>query len=202
MIFPTPKQPDLRLIAQTMEKSPATAGCHHAPLFQEPVGILILFILTWCISKLQSLLPTSCCQSCNCTVSTTTSTPVLAEKKTSKAPNKSEYDEMNATQSDAEVAMRKMGLDFDQEKSCEYSSTLFDNDEPSFQEVKMAFLVFDENNDGYIDALDLRRILQNLGLGDRVGVNEAEQMIARYDTNNDRRIDLMEFTKVLEDSFC
>ena len=98
--------------------------------------------------------------------------------------------------------MRKMGLDFDQEKSCEYISTLFNDDEPSFQEVKMAFLVFDENNDGYIDASDLRRILDNLGLGDQVGVNESEQMIARYDMNNDWRIDLMEFTKVLEDSFC
>lgn len=202
MIFPTPKQPVLRLIAQTMEKSPATAACHLEPLLQDPLSILIVFILTWSFSKLQRLLPTSCCQSCTCTVSTTTSTPVLAEKKTSKAPNKSECDEVNATQSDAEVAMGKMGLNSDQEKSCEYISTLFDDDEPSFQEVKMAFLVFDENNDGYIDALDLRRILQNLGLGDRVGVNEAEQMIARYDMNNDRRIDLMEFTKVLEDSFC
>uniref|UniRef100_A0A8I6WXX2 EF-hand domain-containing protein n=2 Tax=Hordeum vulgare subsp. vulgare TaxID=112509 RepID=A0A8I6WXX2_HORVV len=182
-----------------MDKSPATAGCHLEPLFLEPLGILILFILTWFISEVQRLLPSSC-QSCSCPVSTTTSPPVLAE--TSKAPNKSEYVEMNAKQSDAEIAMRKMGFDFDQEKSCEHISTLFDDDEPSFQEVKMAFLVFDENNDGYIDALDLRRVLHNLGLGDRVGVSESEQMIARYDMNNDRRIDLMEFTKVLEDSFC
>lgn len=111
--------------------------------------------------------------------------------------------------SDAEIAMKNMGLNFDIENSIvlktissEYISMLFDHDEPSLQEVKMAFLVFDENNDGYIDASDLRRVLHNIGLGEQAGIGECEQMIARYDMNKDMRIDMMEFTKVLEASFC
>jgi calmodulin len=78
---------------------------------------------------------------------------------------------------------------------------LFVDDEPSLQEVKMAFSLFDENNDGYINASDLQRVLRGLGL-EGVGLNECEQMIARYDMNKDTRIDFMEFTNVLEASFC
>jgi len=39
-------------------------------------------------------------------------------------------------------------------------------------------------------------------LGEGVGVDECEQMIAKYDLNNDRRIDIAEFTKVLEAGIC
>ncbi|CAM0873922.1 unnamed protein product [Alopecurus aequalis] len=192
-----------------MEKSPATAACHLEPIFHEQLGILIFFtILTWSISKLQRLLPSSC-QSCTCPVSRTTLTPVLANARISKALDRNDYGEVDTTQSDAEAAMRKIGFNFDQEKSValkaissECISTLFVEDEPSLQEVKMAFSLFDENNDGYIEASDLQRILHNLGLGQGVGLSECEKMIARYDTNEDMRIDIMEFTNVLEASFC
>jgi calmodulin len=192
-----------------MEKSPATAACHHEPIFQEELGILILFtILTWSISKLQRFFPSSF-QSCSCPVSNTTSTPVLANTEISKALNNNEHNEVDKMQSDAEIAMRKMGFSFDQEHSValnaissECISTLFVDEEPSLQEVKMAFLLFDENNDGYIDASDLQRVFRDLGLGEGVGLSECEQMISRYDMNEDTRIDFIEFTNVLEASFC
>jgi calmodulin len=191
-----------------MEKCPATGACHLELFFEGQLGILILFtILTWSISKLQRFLPTSC-QSCSCPVSNTTSTPVLTNTQISKALNKNEHNEVDMMQSDAETAMRKMGFSFDQEHSValkvissECISMLFVDDEPSLQEVKMAFSLFDENNDGYINASDLQRVLRGLGL-EGVGLNECEQMIARYDMNKDTRIDFMEFTNVLEASFC
>uniref|UniRef100_A0ACD5X0I4 Uncharacterized protein n=1 Tax=Avena sativa TaxID=4498 RepID=A0ACD5X0I4_AVESA len=193
-----------------MEKSPATAACHLELIFEDQLGIVIFFtMLTWSISMLQRFLPSSC-QSCTCPVTKTTSTPALANTQVSKALDKNDQqDEIDTTQSDAEVAMRKLGFSFDQQHSAalnaissESISTLFVDDEPSLQEVKMAFLLFDENNDGYIDASDLQRVLGDLGLGEGVGLNECEQMIARYDTDDDMRIDIMEFSNVLEASFC
>lgn len=184
------------------QKSPATAAPHLGPVFQDSFGILFFFtILTWSITRFQRLLP-GCCKCCTCAVPKTTSTSVLADKKTYKTLNENEDDDINVMRSDAEIAMKNMGLNFDIENSIvlktissEYISMLFDHDEPSLQEVKMAFLVFDENNDGYIDASDLRRVLHNIGLGEQAGIGECEQMIARYDMNKDMRIDMMEFTK-------
>uniref|UniRef100_A0ACD5W4K1 Uncharacterized protein n=1 Tax=Avena sativa TaxID=4498 RepID=A0ACD5W4K1_AVESA len=192
-----------------MEKSPASSACHLELIFEDQLGIVIFFtMLTWSISMLQRLLPSSC-QSCSCPVTKTTSTPVLANAQVSKAPNKNDQqDEIDTAQSDAEVAMRKMGFSFDQQNSVALSaisaesiSTLFVDDEPSLQEVKIAFLLFDANNDGYIDASDLQRVLRGLGL-EGVGLNDCEQMIARYDTDEDMRIDIREFASVLEASFC
>ena len=192
-----------------MDKFPATEACYLEPIFQEQLGILIFFtILTWSISKLQRIIPSSR-QSCTCPVSETTSAPVLANAWISKALDRNEYDEVDTMQSDAEAAMRKIGFSFDQEQSLalkairsECISTIFVDDEPSLQEVKMAFSLFDENNDGYIEASDLQRVLQNLGLGEAVALSECEKMVARYDTNEDMSLDIMEFSNVLEDSFC
>ena len=38
-------------------------------------------------------------------------------------------------------------------------SKLFEEQEPSLEEVKQAFDVFDENKDGFIDAKELQRVL-------------------------------------------
>ena len=118
-------------------------------------------------------------------------------------------DDMELAHEDINTMMRNIGLDFDQENSMvckcignDCIAQIFDEYEPSLQEVWQAFLVFDHNNDGYIDASDLERVLRSLGLGEGVGMDECEQMIAKYDLNNDRRIDIAEFTKVLEAGIC
>ncbi|KAL8150168.1 hypothetical protein V2J09_019976 [Rumex salicifolius] len=41
---------------------------------------------------------------------------------------------------------------------------LFEEEEPSFGEIKEAFDVFDQNRDGKIDALEMHRVLSSLGL--------------------------------------
>ncbi|XP_062197846.1 probable calcium-binding protein CML46 [Phragmites australis] len=192
-----------------MEKSPATATSHLEPVLQEPCGIIIfLAFLTWSISKIQRLLPGSC-QSCSSPADKAPPTPVVADKRIIKTRNKNEDDEMELTHEDINAVMRNIGLGFDQENSLacnsigsECISRLFDDDEPSLHEVRQAFLVFDDNKDGYIDASDLQRVLRSLGLGEGVGVYECEQMIAKYDMNKDMRIDLAEFTKVLEVDIC
>ncbi|KAM0983885.1 hypothetical protein ACFX2J_011318 [Malus domestica] len=81
-------------------------------------------------------------------------------------------------------------------------SRLFDEEEPSLEEVKEAFDVFDENKDGFIDAAELQRVLYILGLEDGFGLDECRRMIEAVDTNGDGLIDFDEFVKHIEDSFC
>jgi calmodulin len=168
-------------------------------------------------------LPSTSCQSCNCNCNCYHSRrpaekaqqeSVLTERsevtKTSRRKNQdSDTEELRCE--DVNIVLRNIGqLDFGQENSMVCKSNIgndsvariFDVDEPSLQEVCQAFSVFDRNNDGYFDASDLERVLRSLGLGDGVGVDECEQMIAKYDTNKDGRIDVAEFTKVLEAGFC
>uniref|UniRef100_A0A0D9XTV4 EF-hand domain-containing protein n=1 Tax=Leersia perrieri TaxID=77586 RepID=A0A0D9XTV4_9ORYZ len=191
-----------------MEKSPATAGCLFELEFQEPVCLIILTMFTWFISKLQIILPNSC-QHFDSPATKAASATVLVDREIPKTLKKHKDDGIEMTHEDVDSVMRKMGLDFDQQITMDYKSIglncmseLFGDDEPSLHEVKQAFLVFDEDNDGYIDAFDLYRVLKNLGLREGVEVDECDQMIARYDRNEDRRIDMVEFIRVLEASFC
>lgn len=175
-------------------------------VLQEPCGlVLILTILTWCVSRIHSLRTTSC-QSCSHNPSNkATVPPVLTGKEVIKTRNKKQDDETGMTYEDVKFMMRRIGLNFDDVglMACsnigDYVPRLFTDDEPSLDEVRQAFSVFDVNKDGYLDASDLLRVFQGLGL-EEVGMGECEQMIAKYDMNKDRRIDLVEFTKVLEAS--
>jgi len=132
-----------------------------------------------------------------------TQTPVITTDKEVIERRKKDQDDKTAlTQEDIKTVMIRIGFNLDQENSMAIGNVsiprIFDDDEPSLQEVREAFLVFDHNNDGYFDASDLQRVLKSLGLGEGVGMDDCEQMIAKYDMNKDRRIDVSEFTKVLE----
>jgi calmodulin len=192
-----------------MENSSCAAACHFLVL-QEACGInIFLKFLSWSVSVFQILLPCSC-KSCNCIHSSAekvTHTPVITtDKEVIERRNKDQDDKTALTQEDIKTVMTSIGFNLDQENSMAIGNDsiprIFDKDEPSLQEVREAFLVFDHNNDGYFDASDLQRVLQSLGLGDGVGVDECEQMIAKYDTNKDGRIDVAEFTRVLESGIC
>ncbi|KAK1357723.1 EF hand calcium-binding family protein [Heracleum sosnowskyi] len=110
---------------------------------------------------------------------------------------------------DVEMVMERLGL-FCRPRNGEMvgvtlrtdeMATLFDENEPSIDEVRQAFHLYDENCDGYIDEHELKNVLERLGI-EGLSERECQDMIAAYDFNGDRKIDFAEFFKIVEDSFC
>ncbi|XP_077214383.1 putative calcium-binding protein CML45 [Tasmannia lanceolata] len=116
---------------------------------------------------------------------------------------------LELSREDVEMVMGKLGIfcnsGGEKVKEClnlNELSILFEEDEPSLEEVKEAFCVFDENTDGFIDAKELQRVLCNLGFMEGACVDTCEMMIKTFDENKDGRIDFKEFVKLMEGSFC
>ncbi|XP_077222268.1 calmodulin-like protein 2 [Tasmannia lanceolata] len=59
--------------------------------------------------------------------------------------------------------------------------------------MRRAFLVFDENGDGFIEALEVKRVLECLGLGNGWDIGEIERMVEVVDLNFDGKVDFSEF---------
>ncbi|PON54129.1 Parvalbumin [Parasponia andersonii] len=83
---------------------------------------------------------------------------------------------------------------------------LFEEEEPSLEELKEAFDVFDDNKDGFIDAQELGRVLSNLGLlikesGSIIRDECLRNMIKNVDENQDGVVDFNEFVKFMESCF-
>lgn len=76
---------------------------------------------------------------------------------------------------------------------------LFDEREPSLEEVKEAFEVFDRNHDGFIDATELCSFLCTFGFS-QISEDDCRDMIRAFDNNGDNLVDLREFTKLVEKS--
>ncbi|KAK9066551.1 hypothetical protein SSX86_013874 [Deinandra increscens subsp. villosa] len=101
--------------------------------------------------------------------------------------------------------MERMGTFWDPDDqretiALEEMTSLFVDDEPSLDEVKQAFSVFDKNNDGFIDANELQNVLSRMGFL-HVCESDCERMIAGYDADKDGKIGFREFLKVVEDGF-
>ncbi|KAJ4885390.1 putative calcium-binding protein CML45 [Raphanus sativus] len=110
---------------------------------------------------------------------------------------------------DAEMVMQSLGLFTDPEReglqkrySSKELSNLFEDKEPSLEEVKQAFDVFDENRDGFLDPIDLQRILTILGLKQGSNLENCRRMIRSFEGNKDGRIDFHGFVKFMENNFC
>ncbi|KAG2325245.1 hypothetical protein Bca4012_039734 [Brassica carinata] len=110
---------------------------------------------------------------------------------------------------DAEMVMQSLGLFTDSESdglqkrySSEELSNLFEEKEPSLGEVKQAFDVFDDNRDGFLDPIDLQRVLTILGLKQGSNLENCRRMIRSFDGNKDGRIDFHGFVKFMENNFC
>nr|GMC69665.1 probable calcium-binding protein CML30 [Ipomoea batatas] len=80
-------------------------------------------------------------------------------------------------------------------------SHLFDENEPSFEEIKETFDMFDEDGDGYIDEKDLGKLLFRIMGFCEFSQQDCRGMIKAFDENKDGRIDIGEFLKLMEDSF-
>ena len=122
---------------------------------------------------------------------------------------KKEGDENKLSVGEVKIVMEKIGTLCDDQPDAENNEEgmgpdeiagLFE-EEPSPEEVKEAFDIFDENNDGFIDAGELGRVLCSLGLMEPLEV-ECQRMIRVFDDNGDGRIDFKEFVKLVEHSFC
>ncbi|OVA09828.1 EF-hand domain [Macleaya cordata] len=95
---------------------------------------------------------------------------------------------------DSEKIQERLGLDD--------LLVLFEEKEPSVDEVKGAFDVFDENRDGFVDATELQKVLCTLGFREGSKMEDCERMIRTFDENRDGLIDFNEFVKLMENSFC
>ncbi|KAJ7943459.1 Calcium-binding EF-hand family protein [Quillaja saponaria] len=105
------------------------------------------------------------------------------------------------------MVMEKLGIEYEDDGGrvhdmgfgvCEISQ-LFE-EEPSLEEVKEAFNVFDKNKDGFIEGRELQKILKCLGM--EKDLEECRRMISKVDENGDGLIDFDEFLKFMEKSFC
>ncbi|KAI3516462.1 hypothetical protein L1887_15379 [Cichorium endivia] len=76
--------------------------------------------------------------------------------------------------------------------------SVFDEEEPSLGEVKVAFDVFDENADGFIDEFELQRILCKFGQPEHAKLEQCRNMIKGFDVNGDGVIDFEEFVRLME----
>ncbi|KAJ8465300.1 hypothetical protein OPV22_027852 [Ensete ventricosum] len=106
---------------------------------------------------------------------------------------------------EVEMVMDRMGIccPHEGEQLCEHMSSdeicgLFEENEPSLEEVKAAFCFFDANNDGFIDAVELQTALLKLGITDGLELDACRTMIAAYDENYDGKIGFNEFIKLME----
>ncbi|KAL0912537.1 hypothetical protein M5K25_018516 [Dendrobium thyrsiflorum] len=131
--------------------------------------------------------------------------------KTTKSQLRAEEAEMIITREEVELVMERMGLikrgnEESEQKLKEFMLeeevvAMFHEKEPSLEEVKEAFAVFDENCDGFVDAGELQRVLWKLGF-ERTGLDSCMEMIGAYDENGDGKIDFGEFVKFMESSLC
>lgn len=106
-----------------------------------------------------------------------------------------------------ELVMERLGLfcspeseELKEPMGSDELSDMFDENEPSLEEVREAFEVFDQNRDGFIDAEELQRILCGLGLKEGFELENCRKMIKPFDGNEDGKIDFNDFVRLMEKS--
>ncbi|KAH0699219.1 hypothetical protein KY284_013434 [Solanum tuberosum] len=71
------------------------------------------------------------------------------------------------------------------------------NDSNIMQELGEAFDVFDENRDGFIDEMELQKVLCALGFKEAAELENCRKMILTFDENGDGKIDFEEFVEMI-----
>lgn len=117
-------------------------------------------------------------------------------------------DDGSLSREDVQTVMKNLGLFYQpedlnlQEKfSSDEFSHMFEEKEVSLDEVKDAFDVYDDNKDGFIDAMELHRVVKALGLNQNSDMDKCKRMISVFDENGDGRIDFEEFMNLMDESF-
>ncbi|XP_041019382.1 probable calcium-binding protein CML43 [Juglans microcarpa x Juglans regia] len=64
--------------------------------------------------------------------------------------------------------------------------------------LREAFKIFDEDGDGYIEAVELKRVLECLGLDEGLGMDQIEKMVRIVDLNLDGKVDFSEFQLMMK----
>ncbi|KAI7737567.1 hypothetical protein M8C21_019528 [Ambrosia artemisiifolia] len=105
----------------------------------------------------------------------------------------------------SKIMMGRLGMFWDPDDQYESiglddMADLFVEDEPSLDEVKDAFSVFDKNGDGYIDAKELQNVLSEMGFL-QISESDCRSMILGYSAHKDGKINFQAFLKVVEDAF-
>ncbi|KAK4710480.1 hypothetical protein R3W88_004993 [Solanum pinnatisectum] len=72
-----------------------------------------------------------------------------------------------------------------------------DNDSNIMQELGETFNVFDENRDGFIDEMELQKVLCALGFKEAAELENCRKMILAFDENGDGKIDFEEFVEMI-----
>jgi len=88
-----------------------------------------------------------------------------------------------------------VGDDVQKRWGCNEICAVFE-EEVRAEEVKEAFEVFDQDNDGFIDAEELQRVLLALGLRQGEELKACRKMIGVFDDDGDGKIDFHEFVKL------
>ncbi|XP_009375717.2 calmodulin-like protein 3 [Pyrus x bretschneideri] len=70
---------------------------------------------------------------------------------------------------------------------------LEDNESERSELLREAFKIFDEDGNGFIEAVELKRVLECLGLGSGWDMDQVEKMVKVVDLNLDGKVDFGEF---------
>lgn len=105
---------------------------------------------------------------------------------------------------DVSILMEKMGLSCEPEEEVKTDevSRIFEEREPSIEELRAAFDVFDQNKDGFIDASELKRVIEILGLGKGFDLGACKRMIRVFVKDDEDRIDSDGFIGVMRRALC
>ncbi|CAN8233104.1 unnamed protein product [Cochlearia groenlandica] len=131
--------------------------------------------------------------------------PILQHQQQKCVSDKIKNKDLALLRDDVEMVMKSLGFYTEQESDEQYNfeelSNIFQEKEPSLEEVKQAFDVFDENRDGFIDPIELQRVMTILGLKQGSKLENCRRMIRSFDGNKDERIDFNGFVKFMENSY-
>nr|XP_009781412.1 PREDICTED: probable calcium-binding protein CML45 [Nicotiana sylvestris] len=99
--------------------------------------------------------------------------------------------------------MDKLGITWEEEEENigTYGLLTLLDENPSLEEVKQVFDMFDEDKNGFIDAFELQRVLCSLGIKEGCDLEKCTRMVNAFDDNGDGVIDFTEFAKFMEKSF-